>query len=95
MAKRQYFALQELKLPRYLKDQLNRASLSVCLNLAEGSGKSSVKDRKRFYEMAFASHRECQALLELVKSPKLAREADQLGGSLFQLIRVLQAQAET
>ena len=56
LAKTQYHAAQKLRLPRYLKDQLNRASLSVCLNLAEGSGKTSIKDRKRFYEIALASH---------------------------------------
>jgi len=76
-----------------MKDQLNRASLSVCLNLAEGSGKTSIKDRKKFYEIALASHRETQCLIELIKNPHLAKKADHLGASLFQLIRVLKAQA--
>ncbi len=39
-------------LPRgrgHLADQLQRASLSVALNIAEGAGEYSPKDKKRFY----------------------------------------------
>ena len=35
---------RKLKAPAYLKDQLNRASSSVALNLGEGRGKRTVKD---------------------------------------------------
>ena len=90
MAKTQYFEAQKLKLPRYLKDQLNRASLSVCLNLSEGSGKSSQKERRRFYEIALASHREAQTILELTQqNPNLEQSAEKLGGMLFCLVRSL------
>ena len=91
MAKSQYHDCQKLKLPRYLKDQLNRASLSICLNLAEGSGKTSRKERRRFYEIALASHRETQAILDIIQHHQLARAADELGGSLFCLIRKLES----
>ena len=86
LAKSQYHALKDLKLPRYQADQLQRASLSVCLNLAEGSGKSSVKDRRRFYEIALASHREVQALIDLIPLTEQAGVADKLGGGLFNLM---------
>jgi len=33
----------------YLTDQLKRASLSVQLNLAEGVGRMSGRDKKQFY----------------------------------------------
>ena len=46
LAKTQYLEIKKQKLPRYQADQLNRAGLSVCLNLAEGSAKQSVKDRR-------------------------------------------------
>ena len=82
-----------MKLPRYQADQLQRASLSVCLNLAEGSGKSSVKDRRRFYEIALASHREVQALIDLIPLTEQAGTADKLGGGLFNLVRKLTAEA--
>lgn len=93
LAKRQYLAVKKLNLPRYQADQLNRASLSVCLNLAEGSGKSGIKDRRRFYEIAFASHREVQALIDLLELTELNELADNLGGGLYNLIRKLTAEA--
>ncbi|PYK58403.1 MAG: four helix bundle protein [Verrucomicrobia bacterium] len=37
------------------KDQLDRASTSIPLNIAEGNGKFSAKDRARFFEMARGS----------------------------------------
>ena len=39
------------------KDQLDRASTSIPLNIAEGNGKFSAKDRARFFEMARAAPR--------------------------------------
>jgi four helix bundle protein len=75
-------------LPHYLKDQLLRASSSVALNLAEGSARATVKDRKRFYTIAFASLREVQALIDLEESlDPLKVSADLLGAHLYKLIR--------
>jgi four helix bundle protein len=34
------------------KDQLDRASTSIPLNIAEGNGNFSFRDRARFFEMA-------------------------------------------
>ena len=56
---------KSLQLPYYLRDQLLRASSSVVLNLAEGSGRFSVKDQKRFYRIALGSVREVEAILDL------------------------------
>ena len=93
LAKSQYLSIRKIKLPRYQADQIQRASLSVCLNLAEGSAKASVKDRRRFYEMALASHREVQALIDLIPLTEQAGIADTLGGGLFKLVRKLTAEA--
>jgi four helix bundle protein len=78
---------QVLKLPRYLRDQMDRASSSVCLNLAEGAGKTSFGDRRKFYGNALASLRECQAVLDVarVRDQGLRDRADQLGGMLYRL----------
>src|SRR5262245_31427339 len=54
-----------LELPRHLKEQLLRAASSIVLNLAEGNGRRTRADRKRFFVIAFASLRECQAILDL------------------------------
>src|SRR6266513_3155585 len=56
------------------KDQLDRASTSIPLNIAEGNGKFSAKDRARFLEMARGSALECAACLDVLLVRKLACE---------------------
>ena len=56
------------------KDQLDRASTSIPLNIAEGNGKFSAKDRARFFEMARGSALECAACLDVLLVRKLAAE---------------------
>jgi four helix bundle protein len=43
-----------------------RAALSVVLNLQEGAAKLSEKDRRRFYNIAYGSVKEVQAVLRLL-----------------------------
>ncbi len=71
-----------------IRDQLERASLSVCLNLAEGSAKDSPKDRRRFYVIALGSLREVQTIIEIEGLP-LMKEADVLGAHVYKLTRSL------
>ena len=64
-------------LPRgraYLSDQLQRAAISIALNIAEGAGEFSKKDKARFYRMALRSATECAAILDVCKCLKLANE---------------------
>jgi four helix bundle protein len=71
------------------KDQLDRASTSIPLNIAEGNGKFSFKDRARFFEMARGSALECAACLDVMQARKLASE-NQVLLAKEQLARIVQ-----
>lgn len=49
----------------YLADQLKRSSLSVLLNIAEGSSRQSDKDFNRFITISLGSVDETIAILEI------------------------------
>lgn len=53
-----------------LRDQLERASSSIVLNIAEGAGKFSKLDKKNFYLTSRASAQECVAALRLLRIEK-------------------------
>ena len=48
------------------RDQLDRASTSIALNLAEGNGKFTSPDRCRFFDIARGSALECAAGLDVL-----------------------------
>jgi four helix bundle protein len=50
----------------HLKDQLDRAATSVVLNIAEGAGEFSTRDKRRFYRMARRSATECAAVIDIL-----------------------------
>ncbi len=50
----------------YAKDQVGRASLSIPLNIAEGSAKFTNKDRRNFYVTARGSTFECASLVSFL-----------------------------
>jgi four helix bundle protein len=51
----------------HIKDQLYRSSSSIMLNIAEGAGKFSKKDKKNFYLIARGSTQESVSILKLLK----------------------------
>lgn len=57
-----------------VKDQLDRASTSIPLNIAEGNGKLSERDRARFLEIARGSALECAACLDVMVTRALIAE---------------------
>ncbi len=70
------------------KDQLDRASTSIPLNIAEGNGKFSARDRARFLEMARGSTLECAACLDVLVARKLA-SAEQVADAKVQLATIV------
>ena len=79
-----------LRCAKHLRDQLLRASSSVALNLSEGTTYPTPANRLRFYNVAFASLRECQTILDLCRvkrESKLWQLADQLAANLYKLTR--------
>lgn len=74
-----------------IRDQLDRASASIPLNIAEGNGKFSPKDRCRFFDIAHASALECAAALDvLVDRSKATRQQTREGKqNLLRIIRLL------
>jgi four helix bundle protein len=71
------------------KDQLDRASTSIPLNIAEGNGKFSGKDRARFLGIARGSALECAACLDVLVVRKLATP-EQIETAKENLARIVQ-----
>ena len=81
---------------RFAKDQLSRASMSIVLNIAEGSSRFTDKERKYFFTVARGSVIECVAILDLLTDQKIISEeqqaqliaqADEISRMLFSMIR--------
>jgi four helix bundle protein len=74
-----------------VKDQLDRASTSIPMNIAEGNGKYTPKDRCRFFDIAHGSALECAAGLDvLVAKAKLTVEQVRPGKERLQrVVRML------
>ncbi len=78
----------KLRLARHLKDQLDRSSSSIALNLAEGSAKGTRGDRYRYYRIALGSFRETEVILRIAQCDHGPLEIlrSKLAGSLVNLV---------
>jgi four helix bundle protein len=86
------------KLDKYIIDQLGRASFSIALNIAEGSGKFSKADRRNYFTTARASVFECVAVVDILNDEgklnkedleSLNKKADELSRILYAMIKNL------
>jgi four helix bundle protein len=79
--------------PRHvaMADQLRRASLSIPSNIAEGSGKTSAADQRRFYAIARGSAMECAAIIDGCSALTLIdqAQAEEAQGLLLSAVMML------
>ena len=79
------------RLPRgrsHLADQFTRASTSIVLSLAEGAGKHSKPDKRRYYLTARGSATESAALLDVCMRLGLIDEPGHQAGKQM-LVRIV------
>jgi four helix bundle protein len=67
----------------HMRDQLERASASIPLNIAEGNGKFASRDRRRFFEVARGSAFECAGCLHVLVARKVVSEERADAGKAF------------
>jgi len=74
-----------------LSDQLDRASISAPLNVAEGAGKVTPRERARHYTIARGSAFECLACLDLLELELSTPDTTEARAILLRLLNVLTA----
>ncbi len=74
-----------------IRDQLDRASNSIVLNIAEGNGKYSKKDRCRYFDISFGSSLESAGCLDILIIRKLISTEELVTGKtmLKELVSML------
>ncbi len=73
---------------REVCDQLDRASLSVMLNTAEGNGRRATQQRARFFDGARGSATECAACLDALVAKRACIEERIIEGKTL-LVRIV------
>lgn len=83
------------KFPKYelygISSQFRRAAVSICLNLAEGSGRFNKNEKSQFYKIARASVFECVAIIDIIREIKYinTNESNELLQKLDEISRML------
>ncbi len=82
-------------------NQLDRASTSIPLNIAEGNGKFTPTDRCRFFDIARGSALECAACLDVLVAKRVTESGsidpgkDMLVEIVSMLVGLIRANSET
>jgi four helix bundle protein len=72
--------LSRIKFRTEIKDQLDRASISILLNIAEGNGKYSSKDRCRYFDISIGSTLESSACIDILYIKKFINDDEKKNG---------------
>jgi four helix bundle protein len=72
-------------------NQLDKASTSIPLNIAEGNGKFTPRDRCKYFDIARGSAFECAAALDVVVDKAILKENEIIPGKeiLFNIVSML------
>lgn len=90
--------IHSIQLDKTTKDQLSRASFSIPLNIAEGSGRFSKADRRNFFIISRGSIFECVAILDILHDSdsieentfnSFLKKADELSRILYTMVKNL------
>jgi len=82
------FAKRLNGIDRFARDQWLRASQSIPLNIAEGNGKGTFSDQRRFYEIARGSAMECSAIQDTLAACGRLTDLENCNGKSM-LVRVV------
>lgn len=88
--------IEHLRGRGYLSDQLQRAALSIPLNIAEGAGEYSIDEKVRFYRMAKRSATECAGILDVCQKLQLLDEQKYMKGRelIVRIVSILTKMAQ-
>lgn len=90
--------ISSIQLDRTVIDQLSRASFSIVLNIAEGSGRLTKLDRRKFFVISRGSVFECVAIIDILRDSNsinkdtfdsFLKKADELSRILYAMIKNL------
>ena len=90
--------LKQITIDAATRNQLRRSSLSIVLNIAEGTGRNTNADKRNFYVISRGSVFECVAILDLLKDEDVLSEvlfkefymkSDELSRMLYAMIQRL------
>jgi len=88
--------LSHSKMDVVLRSQVRRASTSIVLNIAEGSGRHSIADRRNFFVVSRSSLFECVSILDILLSECVItgdthesglKQADEISRMLYAMIK--------
>ena len=88
-----------IKPEKTVRYQLSRASVSIMLNITEGSGRFSSRDKRNFYVIARGSLFECIAICDYLNQQRLISSelyqnvyasSEEISKMLFSMIRQLE-----
>jgi four helix bundle protein len=92
--------LERLPKPISVRGQLDKASTSIALNLAEGNGKFTRPDRCRFFDISRGSALECAAALDVsvakgkLRAEELIPGKEQLRRIVSMLVGLIKANSD-